>query len=311
MRADLLIDYLIYIVFTAGSVFLMWPLFNLAIQRYKLRHRLKKSLKGPELPKPLDYFYKLISVSFEKESSAYMFLCLEFAVFVVSWILSCRNYGPLAALIIASCSFAIPMVFLIVKLEKERTRASYEGISLVSELLRQYRICRFNIYEAMEKTIRAEGNYKLSSKRLFSLLVRMRSACGENELNRAFERFAFSYQTSWARMLAQCIRIAAVEGSDVSGGFADIARQLKESSDMLEKRKLLNSEATRMTLLMVPLMYIISMFISVVYLGVSPAKLLANQFLNPTAYMLFLISCFLFLVNLLLISMLSGFRLDY
>ena len=298
-------------LFTIGSVFLMWPLFNLAIQRFKLRHRLRKSLKSPDLPKPLDYFYKLISVSFEKDSSAYLFLTLEFAVFIVSYALSYRNYGPLAAVVIAAFSFAMPLVFLVLKLEKERTKASFEGISLVSELLRQYRISRFNIYEAMEKTITAEGDYKLSSKRLFSLLVRIRSACGEYELNRAYERFAFSYQTSWARMLAQCIRIAASDGSDVSGGLADIARQLKESSDLLEKRKLLNSEATRMTLLMVPLMYIVSMFISVVYLGVSPGKLLANQFLNPTAYMLFLISCFLFLVNLILISMLSGFRLDY
>lgn len=311
MRADLLVDYLIYMLFTVGSVLLMWPLFNLAIQRFKLRHRLRKSLKSPDLPMPLDYFYKLISVSFEKDSSAYLFLTLEFAVFAVSYILSYRNYGPLAAAVIAAFSFAMPLVFLVLKLEKERTRASFEGISLVSELLRQYRISRFNIYEAMEKTITAEGNYKLSSKRLFSLLVRIRSACGEYELGRAYERFAFSYQTSWARMLAQCIRIAATDGSDVSGGLADIARQLKESSDLLEKRKLLNSEATRMTLLLVPLMYTVSMFISVVYLGVSPGKLLANQFLNPTAYMLFLISCFLFMVNLILISMLSGFRLDY
>ena len=122
MIADLLVDYLIYMLFTVGSVLLMWPLFNLAIQRFKLRHRLRKSLKSPDLPMPLDYFYKLISVSFEKDSSAYLFLTLEFAVFAVSYILSYRNYGPLAAAVIAAFSFAMPLVFLVLKLEKERTR---------------------------------------------------------------------------------------------------------------------------------------------------------------------------------------------
>ena len=312
MKADLLVDFGIYFLFSVGCILLLWRNIELLIQRFRLRHRLNVSVRQKrKMPPVIENYIQLIFESFSKEQTAYLFIISECMIFILSYILSYRNFGPIKALVIAVISFLMPVLFLFTKLEKKRTKASFEGISLCSELLRQYKMCGLNMYEAIEKTIKAEGDYAVSSKWLARLLMRLRSACGPLELRDALARFEYSYQTSWAHMLTQCIRIALEDGSDVSKGIAHIASELKDAEALIEKRKVLNSEASRMTLFMVPIMYVSCMVIAVLYLGVSPSHIIVNQLLNPTGYLLFLLSAFLFLVNMLLVSVVSGYRLDY
>ena len=307
----LFIDFLIYLSFAFGCILLMWRQIELLIMRCRLRHRLSKSVAAKEKPDVLDRFLKLISESFSSERAAYIFFAFEIAILLVSYLLSYRNFGPLRALVISFISFLMPVMFLLVRMEKRRTKASFEGISLISELLRQYRMNNFNMQDAIEKTINAEGDYAISSKWLYRLLLRLRSASGPLEARDALLRFEFSYNTAWAHMLSQCIRISIEDGSDVSKAMSYIVTELKDAEALLEKRKILNSEATRMTLLMVPLMYVFCMGTAVMYLGTKPSHLLYNQFLNPTGYILFLLCMFLFVVNMLLITLITGYRLDY
>jgi len=312
VNIEYLIEVLIYLVFSIGALILLWDEIALAVQRFRLRHRLKAlKTEQKKLPKPLDYVEKLVIVSFEKDMTRKLFLASELFIFLISYVLGYKNFGPLYSVIISLISIIMPILFLSARLEANRSKASKEGISLVSELHRQYRINNLNIYEAIEKSVGVDGDYKLSSKKLYSLLTHLRSSCGIIEVRDAIDNFVFSFGTSWARMLGICIRMSVEKGVDVSTGLADIAAQLKEANNLEMKRKMMNSEATRMTLYLIPLMYIVCMGAAVFYLGVSPGSLIRNQLLNPKGYFMLLLIIFLFLINFILLFIVGSSRLDY
>ncbi len=290
---------------------LIWDQIELIGRRIKLRHRLR-ALKAPkkDLPKPLRYVEQLLTVSFMKDSVRKFFILMETVLFMISYILSFHNFGPIYAMFISFLFIALPILLLAARLETNRSRASHEGISLVTELYRQYRINNLNMNEAINKTIDAGGDYRLSVKSLYMLLIRLRSSSGHKENILAINDFVFTYGTNWAKMLGQCIRIAVESGTDVSAALADIAKQLKDANTLEEKRRMLNGEAIRMTLLLVPFMYIVCILVAIFYLDLDPETLFMNQFFNPTGFMLFLVNIFLFLINLLLLAVVGSGKLD-
>lgn len=312
METEFLIELLIYLIFGLGSILLMWDSVDLAIMRFKLRHRLRAlKTEQKKLPRPLEYLKSLLDASFKNSSGKRFFVLGEIMLFIVSYVLGFRNFGAAFSAGIAFVTVAMPVLILAARLESTRSKSSREGISLVTELNRQYRINKLNIYEAIEKAAAVDGNYKISSERLNRLLIRMRSSCGPIELRDAIDNFVFSFGTNWARMLGICIRVSAENGTDVSDALADIADQLNDANSLEEKRRMMNSEASRMTLLLVPLMYAGCMGAAVFYLGVSPASLIRNQFLNAKAYLMLLLIIFLFLVNILLLYFSGNNKLDY
>ena len=290
---------------------LFWDYIELVALRFKLRHRLKAlRTQKKELPQPLKYIEQLLTVSFVKDSARKIFIVMELVLFLLAYALGFKNFGPLYAMLIAFLLILLPMLLLSARLESNRSKASHEGISLVTELYRQYRINKLNMNEAIAKTIDAEGDYKLSIKNCYMLLIRLRAASGHIELVSAIDDFVFTYGTSWAKMLGQCIRLSVEHGTDVTAALADIAKQLKDANTLEERRKVLNGEAMRMTLLLVPFMYIVCILVAIFYLEISPSNLFMNQFLTPSGFMLFLINIFLFLINLLLLSIVGSGKLD-
>ncbi|MDO5441762.1 MAG: hypothetical protein Q4F55_04325 [Bacillota bacterium] len=311
MKLEFSIDLLIYMVFASGAILFFWNEIDTIFKRHALKRKLKaKSEKETKLPKLLEYCHNLIDVSFLKESSKRFFLVFECLLFIISYFLSYRNYSYLTALFISFLTIAFPFFILISKLENKRYKSSREGVSLISELHRQYCINNKNIYEAIDQTIKAGGNYANSGKHLYVLLMKMRTDNNPESLKESVKIFVFNYGTNWARMLGQCIYLAAYDGTDISAALLDLIDQLKEACNLEERRKMLNGEASRMTLFLVPLMYIVCMLTAVYYLHISPHSLFVNQFLNPSGFLLFLINTFLFLVNILLINFVNSGRLD-
>ena len=112
-------------------------------------------------------------------------------------------------------------------------------------------------------------------------------------------------------MLASCVRLSEQKHMDVSEGLADMVVQLKSASKRAEDRKRLNSEANRMTTFLVPLLYLGTILISISYLGLTPRKFINNQFFTPEGLLFFLVGLFLFIVNLAVLQLVSGAKLDY
>lgn len=312
MKLNYLIDLGLYMLFGMGIVLYFYNDIDLAIARFRLRHRLRAvKVESKPLPFALDYIYKLIDTSFENNFSKRLFILFEALLYIISYALSYKNFNPLIALVVSTISITLPILLLAAKLEASRAKASREGISLVSEVHRQYRMNNLNIYVAIEKACSVDANYSLSSKLLYSLLIRLRSACGPVEISEAINRFVFSYGTSWAKMFGQCIKLSALNGTNVSAGLNDIVSQLRDANSLEEKRKMLNSEASRMTLFLVPIMYLICFITSVLYLKINPVHLIENQFFNPKGFLLFLLCVFLFLFNLFLLNLISNDKLDF
>ena len=130
-------------------------------------------------------------------------------------------------------------------------------------------------------------------------------------IKEATERFAYGINTGWSRMLANCIRISADSGTNVTLALEDIQIQLREARMLFEERKRLNSESARMVVFLAPVMYLGTVVMSVKYLGMSFGKLLKNQFYTEQGFLLILLITFLFLINLALIEIINNQRFDY
>jgi len=312
VNLGLLVNSLILSVFSLGSILLLWDDIELAISRYKLRHRLKVlRIKQKKLPGPFEYIKNVLELSFKTKKKRNAFFAFEAVLLITTLILSNYNCSPLFSLAVSILTAAAPLLILASRFEASRARQSHEGISLVSELHRQYRINNLNMNEAIEKTISSGGDYSLSSERLYGLLIHLRSSAGPIELRDAIDSFVFSFGTAWAKMLGQCIRLSVESGMDVSEGLSDIAVQLKQANKLDEKRRMMNGEASRMTLILVPLMYAVCMLAAIFYLKINVITLIKNQFFNPTGYLLFIGIILLFIVNYLLLFFASHSKLDF
>jgi len=169
----------------------------------------------------------------------------------------------------------------------------------------------FNVYKTIEQVILISEGTKITGRLLFKLLLELRNTGNQQVIKEATERFAYGINTSWSRMLANCIRISAESGINVTLALEDIQIQLREARLLFEERKRLNSEAARMVVFLAPVMYLGTIVMSVKYLGISFGKLIRNQFYTEQGFLLILLVAFLFLINLALIEIINNQRFDY
>ena len=277
-----------------------------------LRKRLGKSIETEEKGKIYRWIEMLLSANSKKsEVDPGSFLLLLAMMFMLVLLICLKSLNLLTALTAAAAITSLPVLFLYTRMESERTKNSKEGISMVTEFYRQYRMKNLNVYEALEATIAADGDYPGCRKQLYKLLLKLRASAGQAEIRRSLDDFSFALGTVWGKMFATCIRLSAERGDDVSEGLADIISQLKTAGELAEERKRLNSEAARMTMYLVPILYIGTMLLAVYYLDVSPAKLFRNQFLTAEGIIFFLGTVFLFVFNMILIKLIDNTRVDY
>ena len=306
------VNLLIYALFLTGIFLLSERAIGIAVKAFIMRRRLRTEKKAVwETWKPVIYINNIMYSAFQKEMNGALFLGILIMLFTLTFLGCLRMFTVFTSLLAALMAASVPLLFLVVKMESDRTKGSREGISFVSELHRQYRICSRNIYAAMETTVNAQGDYPVCRKQLYRLLMHVRSSGSPEEIKAETENFSFAMGTVWGNMLAVCIRMALINGTDVSEGLADIITQLKTANERAEERKRLNGESARMTIFLIPLLYFGTMLLSVVYLDVSPANLLKNQFMTPEGLLFFMFSLFLFLVNLVILRILGNARIDY
>ena len=87
--------------------------------------------------------------------------------------------------------------------------------------------------------------------------------------------------------------------------------QLREARKLLEERKRLNSEARRMLLFLIPLLYAGMFAVSTRYLDIFFEKLFRNQFFTEEGIILFVICILLYLFNVVLIEAVRSKSFDF
>ncbi|HPF18477.1 MAG TPA: hypothetical protein PLY08_02690 [Bacillota bacterium] len=303
---------LITLLFAAGWLCVFREHIRLLHLGCAMRHRLRadRRQKGQITPM-VRYVRNVLSASFHHapdERVVFTGLALLFALMML---LSLRIFSWPASLFLSCVATSLPLLLWVVKLELQQKKGSREGLSLVSELYRHYWTNHKNIYVAIESVLNGEGDYPVFRKLLYRLLLKLRSTGSPAEVREAVDQFAFAAGTVWGKMLGVCIRLAAEKGIDVSGGLRDISAQLSEANTRAQERDRLNSESARMTLFLVPVLYIGTLGISVLYLGLAPAELLRNQFTTPEGFLFFTASLVLFVINLAALELLRNQKIDY
>jgi len=311
MKLDQYIQFFLCTSYVAGLFLCGGGLLDELRRRIALRRRLKHSVRNVSRRKIfllMDRY--LLAAGLQKikgESFSGFMLLLFLSVFMTAQ----KRLVFLAALGVSLFAVSIPFLFLLVRIETGRTKGSAEGISMVTEFYRQYRMKNLNVLEALQSTVESDGSFPTCRRHLYSLLLRLRSEGDIQGIRRCTEDFSFALGTVWGRMFAVCVRLAAEQGADVSSGLADIVEQLRKANGMAEDRKRLNSEAARMTMFLVPVLYAGTMVLAVLYLNVPPGSLLRNQFCTSEGILFFSASVMLFFFNLLLLRLVGSTRMDY
>ncbi len=301
----------IYAVFISGVFLFSGDSLEAVLAAISLRSRLKKRGAVPRSAAQSPYLHKLLRTVFKREVNPGILLAALTMLFLISFAAGLRLFSPAAAFLTALMVTALPLMLASAKLEGDRTRSSREGAGFVSELYRQYRINNKNIYAAIEKTAQSGGDFPICKRYSSRLLMRIRSSGSEAKIKESTDQFAFALGTVWGHMLAVCINLAAARGTDVSEGLADIVAQLGKANERAEERKRLNSEAARMTVFLIPLLYVGTMLISLFYLDVPAGKLIRNQFATPEGLIFFLFIIFMLALNMLIIRLVTNVRIDY
>jgi hypothetical protein len=308
----ILISSVIYLAFLSG----IWMTYSESLQcwwaKLQMHNRLKARRKALKPETFLEkHLRKVLSISLKKPMDPKTFIRYTMASFLLILIAGIQTVSAASSFFMAALISSMPYLLLRVRVETIRRKSSYEGEKLISEFLCQYRISGFNIYKTIEQVILVSEGTKITGKLLFKLLLELRNTGNAQMIKEAAERFAYGINTSWSRMLANCIRISAESGINVTLALEDIQIQLREARLLFEERKRLNSESARMVVFLAPAMYLGTIVMSVKYLGMSIGKLLRNQFCTEQGFLLVLLIAFLFLINLALIEIINNQRFDY
>jgi len=309
---EFLLDVIIYTMFLTGVYLVMKKHINLLSQQFALRRRLNVMRKQTKELKPIfRYLRKLLFINYKNPPKEKSFLLILILLFMFLFILGSRNFSILSSMTIAGMGVAMPVLILILKMEMTKRKGSKEGLSLVSEIYRQYWIQNKNIFSAMEQTIKGKAQCPICKSLIYKLLLRLRNTGNPFEIKECIEQFSTSLGSVWGHMLGVCIRLSAEKGIDVSEGILDILEQLKIANTRAQERARMNSETVRMAILLVPMLYLGTMIIAYYYLDVGFLQLMKNQFLTPEGFLFFIIISFLCLANLTLLELIQNQKIDY
>lgn len=306
------VSFFIYGLFFMGMFLMYQPVIQELSMKYKMRHRLrarKKELEGPS--KILLDFDYVTGIAFKNKINGKTFLLMTaFLMFLVGFA-GLKNFQPMKAIFFSLVAGAMPFMILKIKIETIKRKSSYEGEKLIGNFISQYRLSSFNIYETIEGVVENHKETKVTNRLLMKLLLELRGTGNPKEIEKACDRFAHAVNTSWGKMLAYNIGLAAESGINVSCAVEDILIQLREARTLVEERKRMNAEAARMVVYLVPLLYIATFIISLKVIGMSMREFFANQFLSDQGFTMFLAILFTLLINMVLIESVNNQRFDY
>jgi hypothetical protein len=231
----MLVSAALNLIFLCGSWLLCSESLKSCWAKFRMKNRLKARRKAMKPDSALErHLRRVLSISLKKPMDPRAFMRYTALIFILILLTGIHTAAVHSAVIMAALTASLPYLFLRVRVETIRRKSSYEGEKLIAEFLCQYRISGLNIYKTMEQVILISEGTKITGKLLFKLLLELRNTGNPQVIRDATERFAYGINTSWSRMLANCIRIAAESGANVVLALEDINIQLREARSFLK-----------------------------------------------------------------------------
>lgn len=210
------------------------------------------------------------------------------------------------ALILGSMPYGLIRVYLSFK----RIEASKEGESLVGELLKQYKLCAFNMQEAIDESMKTLNHCPHSKKNLYDLSEGLRAYQQEKELRAILDTFMFSVNTRWMKLLSNNMYLAIMNGHNVAAGLTDILKELSIAKKEKEQEKRMNFDGFLIAIVINPLVYIASIYTAKLYFDVSLNEFFRLQ-LTGSGLKLFIGLITLNILNFLVVFLQKYKKLDY
>lgn len=303
-------EVLIFLVLLSGIALIFGESFAIIYQEIQMRKRLAaRARKMDEIGKIRKHLNYISSVSFNMKKDALLFIMLVtlFSGFVVAKM----SFDVKTAAMFAVFLCSIPYSIVRINFENLRKKTSFEGEALIANFLNAYRISNFNVYEGLEGIV-SDGKNELRSKALIlKMILELRQSGSPAKIREIINNFGNTVGTNWSRMFSYNIQIAAEKGIDVSMAIEDILVQLRDARQLYEERRRLNSEAMRIVVYLIPLLYFFTILASVIFIGLEPANVFKNQFLTKQGFMLFNFSAAMFVGNMLIMECVSKKKFDY
>lgn len=299
-----------YIIFTSGILLLFYRDLVNFIEKIKTKHRLRERRRQLKEQNRIDKHFDCIAKNTLNIKGRYIKI-LIFMIFALVMLISTRNLSIINSILIALSIASAPYMILRIKFESLRRKSSFEGEMLISNFLNQYRISNFNVYDALEKLLEESKNTKVSNPLILKMLLELRNSGNSKDIRNAVNKFAHIVNTNWSRMFSYNIQIAAEKGINVSLAIEDILLQLRDARTIFEERKRLNSEAIRIVVYMIPFLYVFTIFMSLKFIGISLNKYIQNQLFTKEGFLFFTVSSVMFLINIVIMEVVSRKKFDY
>jgi len=282
----------LYILFWSDILYLLKSLYKRSVFRSTDREYSK-------LYNHIDMiFYTLRGNS--KSSRVYCFFAITVLLFFVPLLLSFSSLNFMFAITISIILAALPYCILRLLLYRIRINSSYDADKVVTEISNQYKICSFNMREAIRRSVKYLSSAQFCRKHIFSLALGLDTYKSDAELKKYLDYFVFSIDTQWAKILANNIYFSISKNFNVAEGLADILKDIKNSYYAAESLKRENAESVAIVFFLAPILLIISPFLAKWLMGFSLIQFLEYQFKTPVGITLFLLIvigyCFCFFV---------------
>lgn len=298
-------------VFISGWMTVFFDDVRWLFLRVSLRRRLRRaSVRTSELSVPVRYAKNVLQSYFDDPPDERIALAGTFLWFFSTLFVLHRSLPLGSAITLSGILSGSPWLFLAARLAFIQKRGSREGLPLLSELYRLYWMNHKNMYAALEGLAESRGNFPVQRTLLSRMLLQLRSAGSPVEIREAVERYTFSAGTVWASMLGTCIRTSCERGHDVSEAILDLTDELGRAHARAEERSRINSETVRMTVVMLPVLYLGTLLVSTRYAGLGMRTFLRNQFGTSQGLMLFACASLLFAFNLIVLEFLKHQKID-
>jgi len=191
-----------------------------------------------------------------------------------------------------------------------RVESSFDADKVISEISNQYKICNFNMREAIRRAEKFLTSAPYSRKQIYSLALALDTYKTDEELMNYLNYFVYSINTQWAKMLANNIYFAVAKDFDVTEGLSDILKDIKYAYEAAEKANRENTESFIIIYYFVPVLLIGSPYVAYKLMGFSFSKYIYYQFNTPIGITLFVIIVLLLIFNYFIMYFLKRKKFD-
>lgn len=214
------------------------------------------------------------------------------------------------SMICGTFAFFTPITMVSGKLRNMRVERSKEGNQLVSELLIYYRICDFNILEAIKATAQNIEDAPVTRVLLYNLAKGLQNSVTRDEVTRHLKIFRYSIDTTWCNILSANIFFAHMYGIKIDSALCDLAASIVKGQKILEHSMRENNEARLILRFLTPVTYVLSVAGACLFFGFTLKKYIRYQFFTALGLRWFLIMSMIYIISIIINSFVSKEKMD-